>query len=55
MKIAITGKGGTGKTTLSALLGYSFSSDGKKVFLIDADPDGNLMYRNFNIMSFFYH
>ncbi|OIO74883.1 MAG: hypothetical protein AUJ85_04490 [Elusimicrobia bacterium CG1_02_37_114] len=42
MKIAITGKGGTGKTTLSALLGYSFSSDGKKVFLIDADPDGNL-------------
>lgn len=42
MKIAISGKGGTGKTTLTALLGYLYSQEGKKVFLIDADPDGNL-------------
>ncbi|MFN3966854.1 MAG: AAA family ATPase [Endomicrobiia bacterium] len=42
MKIAITGKGGTGKTTFSAMLGYLFSKEGKSVFFVDADPDGNL-------------
>jgi len=42
MKIAITGKGGTGKTTISALFGYLFSKEGKEVFFVDADPDGNL-------------
>jgi CO dehydrogenase maturation factor len=42
MKIAITGKGGVGKTTLSALLSYIFSSEGKKVIAVDADPDANL-------------
>jgi CO dehydrogenase maturation factor len=41
MKIAISGKGGTGKTTLTALLGYLYAKD-RKVFLIDTDPDGNL-------------
>ncbi|MBU2568357.1 MAG: AAA family ATPase [Elusimicrobia bacterium] len=42
MKIAISGKGGSGKTTISAVLGYLFSRESKRVFLIDADPDGNL-------------
>lgn len=42
MKIAITGKGGVGKTTLSALLSYIFSSEGKRVIAVDADPDANL-------------
>ena len=42
MKIAITGKGGTGKTTLAASLATLFVSEGKKVFAIDADPDANL-------------
>ncbi len=42
MKIAITGKGGVGKTTLSALLSYLFSSEGKRVIAVDADPDANL-------------
>jgi CO dehydrogenase maturation factor len=42
VKIAITGKGGVGKTTLSALLSYIFSSEGKKVIAVDADPDANL-------------
>lgn len=42
MKIAITGKGGVGKTTLSALLSYLFASEGKKVIAVDADPDANL-------------
>lgn len=42
MKIAITGKGGVGKTTLSAVLSYLFASEGKKVIAVDADPDANL-------------
>lgn len=42
MKIAITGKGGVGKTTISALLSYIYASEGKRVIAVDADPDANL-------------
>ncbi len=42
MKIAITGKGGVGKTTVSALLSHLYESEGKKVIAVDADPDANL-------------
>ncbi len=42
MKIAISGKGGAGKTLLSALLSRSFAKDGYDVIAIDADPDANL-------------
>ena len=42
MKIAISGKGGVGKTTLAALLINYFRSRGKKVLAVDADPDANL-------------
>jgi CO dehydrogenase maturation factor len=42
MKIAVSGKGGVGKTTLSALLIKYFRDQGKKVLAIDADPDANL-------------
>lgn len=42
MKIAISGKGGVGKTTLSAILSYLFKERGDKVLAIDADPDANL-------------
>lgn len=42
MKIAIAGKGGVGKTTLTSLLARSFAADGVKVLAIDADPDANL-------------
>ncbi|MDR1872711.1 MAG: AAA family ATPase [Deltaproteobacteria bacterium] len=42
MKIAVSGKGGVGKTTLSATLAYLFKENGSKVLAIDADPDANL-------------
>ena len=42
MKIAVSGKGGVGKTTITALLAHSYSKDGLKVIVIDADPDANL-------------
>lgn len=42
MKIAVTGKGGVGKTTISAALCYAFAEKGYKVIAIDADPDSNL-------------
>ena len=42
MKIAISGKGGVGKTTLAALLINFFREQGKKVLAVDADPDANL-------------
>lgn len=42
MKIAISGKGGVGKTTLAALLCTSFQRSGYHVTAVDADPDANL-------------
>ena len=42
MKIAVTGKGGVGKTTVSAVLARLYAEEGKKVFAVDVDPDANL-------------
>ena len=42
MKIAISGKGGTGKTTLAALLARTLAQQGRSVIAVDADPDANL-------------
>ncbi|CAB5138343.1 CO dehydrogenase accessory protein CooC (nickel insertion) [Olavius algarvensis associated proteobacterium Delta 3] len=42
MKLAISGKGGVGKTTFSSLLIRNLSDSGKHVLAIDADPDANL-------------
>ncbi|MBI3160149.1 MAG: AAA family ATPase [Chloroflexi bacterium] len=38
MKIAITGKGGVGKTTLAALLAQAYAEAGRAVLAVDADP-----------------
>ncbi len=42
LKIAITGKGGVGKTTLASLLSHLYAAGGKRVIAVDADPDANL-------------
>ena len=42
MKIAITGKGGVGKTTIASLLAHLYAEEGKSVIAVDADPDANL-------------
>ena len=42
MKIAISGKGGVGKTTVTAIWGRAMADEGRDVFLVDADPDANL-------------
>jgi CO dehydrogenase maturation factor len=38
MKLAISGKGGVGKTTLTALLAQVYADAGKSVLAVDADP-----------------
>ena len=42
MKLAVSGKGGVGKTTFSALMIRTLNEEGKRVLAIDADPDANL-------------
>ena len=42
MKVAITGKGGVGKTTLSSTLARLYAAEGRPVLAADVDPDANL-------------
>jgi len=41
IKIAITGKGGAGKTTVAVMLARYLAEAGQKVIVLDADPDAN--------------
>jgi len=42
MKIAISGKGGVGKTTLCALLAETYAHRGREVLAVDTDPSPSL-------------
>ncbi|MCX7805295.1 MAG: AAA family ATPase [Planctomycetota bacterium] len=42
MKLAISGKGGVGKTTVAALIARRLAASGRRVIAIDADPNANL-------------
>ena len=42
MKIGVSGKGGTGKTTVAALLARAYARRGLRVLTIDADSNPNL-------------
>ena len=42
MKFAVTGKGGTGKSTIAGILACFLRDDGYRVLAVDADPDANL-------------
>lgn len=42
MKIAVSGKGGVGKTTVSATLAHLYAQESRKVIAADVDPDANL-------------
>ena len=45
MKIAVTGKGGVGKTTFAATLARLYAAEGRPVLAADVDPDANLGLR----------
>lgn len=42
MKLAITGKGGVGKSTVAGTIALLCAADGRRVLAVDADPDSNL-------------
>ena len=42
MKLGVVGKGGTGKTTISALVAQAYAEQGKRVLAVDTDSNPNL-------------
>ncbi|TAJ44924.1 ATP-binding protein [Methanofollis fontis] len=44
LRVVITGKGGVGKTTITALLAHLLARAGERVLAVDADPQENLAY-----------
>jgi CO dehydrogenase maturation factor len=44
LKIAISGKGGVGKTSLTALLAQTYADRGREVLAVDSDPSPSLAH-----------
>lgn len=42
MRLAVAGKGGTGKTTISATLARALARRGRRILAVDADSNPNL-------------
>ncbi len=42
LKVAVSGKGGVGKTTVAAILASLYAREGRKVIAVDADPASSL-------------
>lgn len=42
MRIAVAGKGGSGKTTISGTLARALAAEGRDVLALDADPNPNM-------------
>ncbi|MCL1795071.1 MAG: AAA family ATPase [Oscillospiraceae bacterium] len=42
MKIAVSGKGGVGKSTIAAAVALTLAKRGQKILALDMDPDANL-------------
>lgn len=42
MRVAVAGKGGAGKTTISATIARTWARDGRRVLAVDGDPNPNL-------------
>jgi CO dehydrogenase maturation factor len=51
MKLAVCGKGGSGKSTITALLARSFSKRGFQVLVIDSDESNSGLYRKLGMKS----
>lgn len=52
MKIAVCGKGGSGKSTVTTLLGRYLAKQGKEVLIIDSDESNYGLHRHLGMDNY---